>query len=334
MDDRKLNILYAVIESYTLNAEPVGSRTISKVYDFGVSSATIRNEMSDLEGLGYLAKPHSSAGRVPSDKAYRMYVDYLMMKMLEDLGEFPKILGDIDEDDDEDNAVKNLAQKLAQLTDYPALAIVSKLPEVSFTKVHLTELDSLNLLLILVYDTGHVSHHRIPTLRKISSEEIDHLSRVLNKEYSNKPIQDILDGRIGIKTKDEAIKDVVLEVLSVFKSISNELNEVQVIYDGISNIFNHPEYEDMEEAKNFVDILENKDLVFELFSGNEGEGLTVSIGEEITSEGLENHSIVSTLFGPIYGKVGRVGIIGPKRMDYNKVISKFLMLSEAVKKNK
>lgn len=332
MDERKLKILYAVIESYTLNAEPVGSRTLSRDYDFGVGSATIRNEMSDLEEMGYLTKPHSSAGRIPSDLAYRLYVDYILDLLHQEKLDKEKRLEETRLEESNDESIRKLIKDLANITSYPALALVSKITDIKLLKAELVEVDVMNYLLLLIYDTQHVSHHKLITNRPLSKEEYEAYNGILEKEFSKISLEDAYKKTDRLDVKNKVLAELLTYTKAVLKEVINELSDVELIYEGISNIFKHPEYADVERARSFVKLIEDQELLLDIFSQNYNADLSVSIGEESKSDGLEDYSFVTAFFGPIQGTVGRFGVVGPKRMEYSNVLQKIWSLSSLLEK--
>ncbi len=333
LDERKLSILYAIINSYILCAEPIGSRTISKQYDLGVSSATIRNEMSDLESLGYLNKAHSSSGRIPSDKAYRHYVNYLLNELFTEKALDKTMISMLlDKDFDAlESLITNSAKVLSDITKYTALAIVSKQTSIKIKKLQLVELSPITLVLLIVYDTEDVVHHTLYLEEPVDKEFIENLNKYINLKLIGNRLADIpktIDALL--KSAPPEYKRFLMYLREVFASQINEMNQTRIIYDGVANIFNYPEYKDVDKAKEFVDFIEGKDGLAEIISKDDEEELKISIGEENELELLAELSIVSSVYGLGDNLHGRIGIIGPKRMDYSAVIMTILSLTEAL----
>ncbi len=333
LDERKLSILYAIINSYILCAEPVGSRTISKQYDLGVSSATIRNEMSDLEGLGYLVKAHSSSGRIPSDKAYRHYVNYLLNELfMEKALEKTEISILLDKDFDAiESLIMNSAKVLSDITKYTALAIVSRQTDIVLKKLQLVDLTPVTLVLLIVYDNEDVKHHTMYLDEPIKSSSINILNNYINSKLVGKKLSEVPDKIDELISKGEGeYSKYLLYLKNIFVSQIDEMNQTQIIYDGVANIFNYPEYKDIDKAREFVDFLEAREGLTDAIMDDDKEGLKISIGEENKLELLTELSIVSSIYGLSDNIHGRIGIIGPKRMDYSAVIMTILSLTEAL----
>ncbi|MDO5718807.1 MAG: heat-inducible transcriptional repressor HrcA [Tissierellia bacterium] len=333
LDDRKLSILYAIINSYILCAEPVGSRTISKKYDLGVSSATIRNEMSDLEGLGYLNKAHSSSGRIPSDKAYRHYVNYLLEEYFNEIApNKTEILKLLDKNYDElESLITNSVRVLSTLTKYTALVIISNPSDIKLKKVQLIEIEPQVLVLLLVYDNDKVDHRTIRLNETIEDITLDYLNNFLNSHLVGKNLSEIpkiLDHMVV----EELIgyRSFLLNLKSIVDAQIKDTNETHIIYDGVANIFNYPEYKDVDKAKEFVNFLENRDSLMEALMNDSEEDLMICIGQENKIDDLNELSIISAIYGLGDNLCGRLGIIGPKRMDYSAVIMTLLALTDAI----
>lgn len=333
LDERKISILHAIINSYTINAEPVGSRTISKLYDLGVSSATIRNEMSDLEGLGYLNKAHSSSGRIPSDKAYRYYVNQLLSRYLENynsyLLNFDEYFSDLNLEPEK--IFSKSASILSDITKYTAMGVITHKSTLKIKMMRLLPVDAESMLLVLLYDTDHVSHQTIHLNQPYDKEFLERLNDV----FARMIVMVDLNQALGILDKLlielRAFSPILLKVQEILKKEIRNLEKVDVFYDGLSNIFEYPEYRDTERAKEFVAIMEEKDKIISLLTGSDGEGIHISIGEENKLEPLTELAVVSSFYNHGDGLKASVGIIGPKRMDYSSVIEAVISLTNAIK---
>ena len=323
LDERKLNILYAIIDSYITNAEPVGSRTITKKYDLGVSSATIRNEMSDLEDLGLLNKTHSSSGRVPSDKAYRMYVDSLMNvntnESLKNTKRVEEILrsqrGEIK------SILLNASKLLSAITNYTT---VLQIPSLSSTRIkyfNLSYMGEKEVLLTFINDKGTVKNTVLILDQAVDSSDIYRLSEILNNILKGALVSDI--PKLVEKTFDElrAYESLIDSLLPILKRELEEETEPRIRLEGITKIFEYPEYEDINKARNLLNFFENEDLIFELFSLGDNQEIDISIGSENPYEEVKNCSIITTSYFADGFIIGKIGLIGPTRMDYGNVIS-------------
>lgn len=322
MDERKIKILQAIIDDYIDTAEPVGSRTIAKKYDLGISSATIRNEMSDLEEMGYLVQLHSSSGRIPSDKGYRLYVDKLMKHtdisqeeelMIKNMILSPSIY-------EMEKAIKQSVLLLSTLT---RLTCVVRAPSVrkSFLKsIQLLYIDKLDVLLVVLTDNGVIKNNVIRVKAIVDNEKISKLNDILNVFLKGLTIEEISHNLI-VELKDslkdhEEIIDTLVE--SVFESL-NESGTTAVYLEGVRNIFDYPEYRDIEKAKNFLTLLDDKQNIKSLL-GSE-QGVSVSIGSENFLDEAKECSIITAVYGIQGRTLGSIGIIGPTRMNYSKTIA-------------
>ena len=331
MDDRKIKVLHAIINSYLLNAEPIGSRTISKQYNLGVSSATIRNEMSDLEDLGYLNKPHTSAGRVPSDKAYRLYVNQILRtektKMdMEKKNDIKRIL--VKESKEIDRLIQNSAKILSAITSYTALAISPQLKKIRLKHIQLISIDETEILVVLVSDSGIVKNTIFQMEQKIPEEQLIIISNFLNNKLKGLTIREI-----G-KTMDKGIfkemydfKEIIDNIIPIINKSLDEADNVEVYADGVTKIFNFPEYKDLDRAKSFISFIEDKELLIELLGDNLSNGIDITIGSENIYEPIKNCSLITTTYKLADMTIGKIGVIGPTRMDYSNVINALKLFS-------
>lgn len=326
LDDRKIRVLYAIINSYIMSAEPIGSRTITKQYDLGVSSATIRNEMSDLEDLGYLNKPHSSAGRVPSDKAYRLYVNELLKlkKPIMDLNkknEIKKILAS--ESREIEQLLQNSAKVLSAITSYTAFAISPKLKDTRLKHIHLVSLDDKQVLMVLVNDTGVVKNSLFRLDREIPENQLLVLSNILNdrlKGLSLGEMNERLFNEIIMEIYD--YKSVLDNIIPVIYQSMDDIDNVDVYADGITKILDFPEYKDLEKAKSIISFIEDKELVLDiLFNNSLSQDIQITIGNENLYDVIKDCSLITANYQLGDKIIGKIGIIGPTRMDYYKLIN-------------
>ena len=322
MDERKIKILQAIINDYIMTAEPVGSRTIAKKYDLGISSATIRNEMADLEDMGYLEQPHSSAGRRPSNKGYRLYVDKLM--------KIPKLTPE------EEYIIKNqilanalfevntiIKQATALLSGLTNLTSIVKTPSVSksyIKYVQLLNIDSNNILFVIITDSGIIKNNVVRAGKNVSSDILATLSNILNARLKNLNCEQInLEVINNLKKDLEGYEDIFNAIIPVlYESLSSNDNG-EIYMEGATNIFNYPEYKDIEKARGFLSLLDNKDKISGLL--NSSSNISIKIGTESFIEGAEECSVVSAIYNVKDRPVGEIGVIGPTRMPYSKVIS-------------
>ena len=322
LDERKVKILEAIIRTYLETGEPVGSRTISKYTDLNLSSATIRNEMSDLEELGYLTAPHTSAGRIPSDQGYRFYVDHLLKSKDKEISDMKEFV--IEHTEKMEKVLKQVAKVLAQTTNY---ATMISSPNYNANKVkfiQLSQLDEKKLLAFIVMQTNIVRNKIIPLREPLDNETMLKLNVLLNSTLNGLSIPQINLGTIS-KMKEQAgdHSDIVGVVLdAVAESISQE--ELEIYTSGATNIFKYPELSDSRKASELIYTLEEKQqlaaLVSDSLSSETETGIQVYIGNESPIQTMKDCSVVTATYELSEGVKGTVGIIGPKRMDYEKVM--------------
>ena len=340
LDARKRTILDAIIRTYLSTGEPVGSRTISKYTDLNLSSATIRNEMSDLEEMGYILQPHTSAGRIPSDKGYRFYVDNLVSEKTQQVTTLNSLM--IAKTSRMEEILKLVVRMLANNTQYTTM--ISS-PSYKGNKVKFIQLSKLNprqLLNVVVIDGNIVKNHIIDLNEEIDEETMLKLNLLLNTRLNGLTLADINLGLISnIKEEAGIHTEIVNEVLdTIAEVIRAETDEDMKIYtSGATNIFRYPELADGERAAQLISALEEKDsLAGFLDDANTDEtGIQVYIGEESPVESIKDCSVVTATYDLGDGLQGTIGIIGPKRMDYERVMDNLktvrATLNDVFKKN-
>jgi heat-inducible transcriptional repressor len=320
---RKLKILQAIIDDYIRTAEPVGSRTLAKKYGLGISSATIRNEMSDLEEMGFLEQPHTSAGRVPSDKAYRFYVDKLMKVRSLDQKEAEYIRETYESTIDQiEQIIFHTAETLSEVTNYTSLAMAPRLSKVTIRHIQLVQVDGEFALLVIVTSSGILRDTLIRIPEGINNDYLSRVSNILNEQFRGKTIDQI-------DTEDLAnIRDKFLKNRKFFSSLLDiliqrfrESEKREVYLGGTTNIFNFPEYQDIIRAQSFLNLMEEKDLLYDILSNSTEDGVWVSIGSENSYNELHDCSIVTATYSLEDRVLGTIGLIGPTRMEYSKAIS-------------
>lgn len=325
LDDRKIKVLYAIINSHILSAEPIGSRTISKDYDLGVSSATIRNEMSDLEDQGYLNKPHSSAGRIPSDKAYRLYVDEILRvkKPSIDLIKKDKIKQILSSGTREiEQLIQNSAKVLSAVTSYTALAITPQAKQSRLKHIQLVPIDSRQILMVLVSNSGVVKNSIFRMEKEFCEDQIMIISNFLNDKLKGLTIEEINEqSTIEIFKDIFQFKAILDNMLPIINQSLEGMDDIDLYSDSITKILNFPEYKDIEKAKSFMSFIENKDLVVNLMLNNPIEDeIDITIGNENIYAPIKDCSLITATYRLGDKTIGKIGVIGPTRMDYLKVI--------------
>lgn len=329
IDDRKIKILQAIINDYIRTGEPVGSRTIAKNYELGVGPATIRNEMADLEDMGYLEQPHASAGRVPSSKGYRLYVDKLMEDQILTAEEDLKIKQYIVDSAmlEVDKIVKQTSALLSELTK---LTCVIEAPSVkkSFLKsIQLIKVDEHNLVTIILTDTGLIKNHIIKLQKVPDTNTLNKINEVMNARLVNLSIKQIdLEVINQLKTALGEYEELFNAILPALYETLNASDSSEVFMDGATNIFNYPEYNDIDKAKEMLSLLNDKESLMELF--NPQKDITISIGDENYKPQVKDCSIISAEYSFGNRPIGTIGLIGPRRINYSKVIA---IMAEVVK---
>ncbi|MGL4571238.1 MAG: heat-inducible transcriptional repressor HrcA [Clostridium sp.] len=322
IDDRKIKILEAIINDYIKTGEPVGSRTIAKNHDLGVGSATIRNEMSDLEDMGYLEQPHTSAGRIPSSKGYRLYVDSMMDKPLlskeEDLKIREYVLNSAMLE--VNKIVKNASTLLSELTHLTCIVKTPSMSMSSIKSIQIVRMDDQNLLAVIVTDGGLIKNQLIRVNRSPSVEVLSGISKILNQRLVHLSIEDInLEVINNLKVDLHGYDEVFNAMLPALYQCLKEDDTSRVFMEGTTNIFNYPEYNDIEKAKEILSLLHNKDCVVELIEP--GSDLTIKIGDENYIPEAKDCSVISAEYSLGDRAKGTIGLIGPRRINYSKVIA-------------
>ena len=323
LNDRKKKILQLIIEDYISTAEPVGSRTIARKYDLGISPATIRNEMSDLELLGYLEQPHTSAGRVPSAQAYRFYVDSLIE---------PGSLTDNDmalinswykeRRRNIDDIFQSTAKILSRMTQNVSMVLANKDTGAVFRYIKFLPLDSSHAILCIVTDDGNVDNCVVEIPLGMRPEEMDYLAGRISSVLEGKELSEISDELLSALHMDVAEDKVLFtSSLQAIKRMSRKQNEQRVFLGGTKQLLNQPEFRDVERVKSLLGILEEEKVVRDLLVAGEDSGLKITIGTENKFTGIQDCSMVQATYR-LNGKiVGTMAVLGPTRMEYGKVIT-------------
>ncbi len=323
LDERKLKILQAIIQNYLETGEPVGSRTISKYTDLNLSSATIRNEMSDLEELGYIIQPHTSAGRIPSDKGYRLYVDLLLKDKIKEVEDMKEIL--LQKADKLENILQQVAKLLAVNTNYTTMVTTPQYKKkVKF--IQLTEIDESQLLAVLVFERNIVKNKIIKVSASLNKETILKLNIVLNTFLQGLDLAEI-NLPVITKMKEQAgdYRTIVNDILDAIMQAVTEDDDIEIFTSGTTNILKYPELSDKDKASELLYTLEEKKMLTELIQDKiedeDSRGIQVYIGDETPVESMKDCAVVTATYEIEEGVYGKVGIIGPKRMNYEKVVS-------------
>ncbi|HIY19158.1 MAG TPA: heat-inducible transcriptional repressor HrcA [Candidatus Blautia avistercoris] len=332
LNERQKKILKAIIKTYLETGEPVGSRTISKYADLNVSSATIRNEMSDLTDMGYILQPHTSAGRIPSDKGYRLYVDELMNEKEEEIAQIKELM--IQKTDKMEKVLKKVVQVLASNTNYATMITVPQYSGNKLKFIQLSRVSELQLLAVVVAEGNIIRNQIINLEEEMDDETILKLNLLLNTNLNGLPIADINLGMIArLKEQAGIHSSVVATVLdAVANTIQVDEDDTEIYTSGATNIFKYPELADKTRASELISAFEEKkqlvELLKESMEDSESTGLQVYIGNETPLQTMKDCSVVTATYELGDGMKGTIGIVGPKRMDYENVVDSLKTLKE------
>ena len=323
LSERKVKILQAIIRNYLETGEPVGSRTISKYTDLNLSSATIRNEMSDLEEMGYILQPHTSAGRIPSDKGYRLYVDTMMEQKDREIEEMKEVM--VQKEDKMDQLLKQVAKLLAVNTNYASMITTPTIHTNKLKFIQLSRVDVNQLLAVVVVEGNVIKNNIIHTAEELDDETLLKLNILLNTHLNGLALEEINLGMISSLKQQAGIhSEIVADVIDAIAESIHAEEELEVYTSGANNIFRYPELADQQKASSIINTFEEKQLLTELvqenLSDDNNTGIQVYIGEETPIQSMKDCSVVTATYELGEGMRGTIGIIGPKRMDYDKVI--------------
>lgn len=323
LSERQIKILKVIIRTYMETGEPVGSRTISKASDLNLSSATIRNEMSDLEEMGYILQPHTSAGRIPSDKGYRFYVDHLMMERDQEVTEMKEFV--IEKTEKMEQVLKTIAKLLAANTNYATIVSAPQAQRGKVKFIQLSNVEPGKVLATIMLDGNIVRNKIIRTNQDLDQEIMLKLNILLNGSLNGLSLEQINLVTIA-KLKEQAgiHSEVVSSVLDAVAEAVQEDEELEIYTSGATNIFKYPELSDSQRASDLISAFEEKQDLKDLFinseTGEPGTGIQVYIGDESPIRQMRDCSVVTATYELGDGIHGTVGIVGPKRMDYKMVM--------------
>ena len=324
LDERKVTILKAIIKTYLETGEPVGSRTISKYSELKLSSATIRNEMSDLEEMGYIIQPHTSAGRIPSDKGYRFYVDQIMQEKENEVTEFKDVM--VQKVDKLELVLKKMAQALAANTNYAAMISGPSYHKTKLKFIQLSRVEANKLLVVVVVE-GNIIKNKILTVDElVEEEEVVKLNLLLNTYLQGLSLQEInMELLQTMKRQAQGHRKIISDLIDTIVEAIQEEDDTEIYTSGTTNLLKYPELADREKAGQLLYTLEEKQGLNELITAGENDenkhGIQVYIGSESPVQSMKDCSIVTATYELEEGVQGTIGIIGPKRMDYKKVVN-------------
>lgn len=323
LDERKRKILHAIIRNYLDTGEPVGSRTISKYTDLNLSSATIRNEMADLEEMGLIVQPHTSAGRIPSDQGYRLYVDTMLEEKEREIGELKEML--LEREEKTEHLLKQVVKMLATNTNYATMITAPSVHRNKLKFLQLSRVDKHQILAVIVAEGNVIKNSMIRVREYLDDETLLKLNILLNTNLNGLCMEEINLGVISaIKQKAGIHSDLISEVLDAVAEAIKADEDLEIYTSGANNIFKYPELADHQRASDLITTFEEKQLLGHLVeqSLEDGpeNGIQVYIGDEIRVQSMKDCSVVTATYELGEGMRGTIGIIGPKRMDYEKVV--------------
>ena len=323
MDARKWTILQAIIKTYLETGEPVGSRTISKYPGLNLSSATIRNEMSDLEEMGYILQPHTSAGRIPSDAGYRLYVNRMMEEKDQEVTEIKDLM--LQRQDKMELLLKQVVKVLAANTNYATMITGPRIHQTKLKFIQLSVVDDTQILAVVVTEANVVKNKIIRMEHGLDHETVLKLNLLLNTSLNGLTIEQINLGTIS-RLKEEAgiHSDLVSSVLDAVAEAISQEEDLEIYTSGATNFFKYPELSDSQKASELISTFEEKhplaDLMVESAQDAGKNGIQVYIGQETPLQTMKDCSVVTASYDLGGGMYGRIGIVGPKRMDYDRVV--------------
>ncbi|MDW7674090.1 MAG: heat-inducible transcriptional repressor HrcA [Bacillota bacterium] len=337
MNERKKKVLLAIVQDYIQTAEPVGSRTISKKYNLKVSPATIRNEMADLEEMGLIEQPHTSAGRIPSNLGYRYYVDSLMERNPLSQNQESHIQNELNQRLKQmDNVILQTSKLLSELTQYTSLVDSPKISLNSIKHVQLVPFQLQQALVLVVTESGGVVQRFMPIPEEITADDLNRISQVLNKRLQGKSVasirKDILDDIYSELVRQKKVINAMLEIVE--QALTAEA-ENKVYLGGTLNILNQPEFKDVEKIKQILGILDEEEVLRNLLAPtlqSGADGITIKIGTENKLAGISGCSIITATYSVEGQQVGTIGLLGPTRMDYAKAIAVIETMSKSLSK--
>ena len=324
LQGRKLKILQAIIRNYLETGEPVGSRTISKYADLNLSLATIRNEMADLEEMGLIKQPHTSAGRIPTDAGYRIYVDNLLAGERREVEEMRTML--LEKQDKLENLLQQAAKLLAANTNYTSMVSAPAVRQNKIKFIQISQVDENNVLAVIVMEGNLIRNKVIPVEEPLDSENLLKLNMLLNTNLCGLPVENITLGLIEAIKKNAGIHtEIVSDVFDAAAEFVHAEEDLKIYTSGATNIFKYPELADHQRASELIGNFEEKQalssIVQETLSGESETGIQVYIGDENPVAGMWDCSVVTATYELGDGMKGTVGIIGPKRMDYERAVN-------------
>lgn len=329
LDIRKMRILQAIVDDYIMTAAPVGSRTVSKRSDMGLSPATIRNEMSDLTELGFLEQPHTSAGRVPSEKAYRLYVNHLMdsAQLTDDEADY--IRAHLDTRVHEvGEVIRQTAKVLSDMTNYTSMVLVPQLSSMKLKRISLIPVSEGTAMAVVVTNTGVTKNAMIRIPEALSPDDLEKLSKLITSKLDGHKLGEAIESVLPtIKAEIGEQADAICEML---EDIKKSMSETDVEVVGASNILDYPEYSDAAKARSFLAEVETGSYLQRVLTDASDVEMSVRIGTENDNPDMKDCSVVTVTYKAGGKNIGTMGVVGPTRMDYGKVMAVLKYMSNSL----
>lgn len=335
LNERKRTILKSIIDNYIESAQPVGSRTIARKHELGLGSATIRNEMADLEELGYITQPHTSAGRIPSDKGYRFYVDNLMQVQSLAQDEMIRIRKAMDERIEEINRLFRKASIIiSNITGYTSVVVSPQLSRTRIKSIQLIKIDEKSILVVVVAGGGIVKNKLISHNQIVEDVHLAKLNQAANLFLADKSIGQLtMPVAVDLQREINMPAEVILAILESVDECIRKIETTDIYLEGITNILNYPEFSDLIKAREILDLLNEEEIITGLVrSVTKDKQFDFKIGSENQIDEMKDLSIITTVYGREGKDVGTIGVIGPTRMAYSKVVSSIKYIRELLNK--
>ena len=329
LTNRQTLLLQIIIDEFIQNAQPIGSQLISKKKPFQISSATIRNEMADLEEQGFIEKTHTSSGRVPSQKGYRYYVDHLLMPRNLRQDEISRIQSLFAERMNEvEKVVENTAQILSELTDYTSIVLGPNVAQHRLKRIQFVEVDALRVLAVMITDSAHVENRIFHLQKPVSGSELEKMANFLSERLKGVPLTELpfrIQKEISLWMKQhiESVNEILERIQEVFTVPTGS----KLFIGGKANLFRQPEFHDIDQIQKLLHIIDEEEKLHHMIRSN-GSGIQVYIGRENPEDAMENCSLITATYSFGANQLGTIAILGPTRMNYARVIPVVRLLSQ------
>lgn len=323
LTERNRRILEAIVEEYIETAEPVGSRTVTRHHQLALSPATVRNVMADLEELGYLKQPHTSAGRIPTGKGYRFYVDSILQVRALTSGERKRLSNRYHlEGLRAEEVLREAGKALSAISNYTGIVMAPRLETTVFRHIDFIPLSEGRVLVVFVTRSGLVQNKIIEPREALSQRELETISNNLNQRLKGLSIQEVKEQLFGEMERDRARYDQLLrKTLMLSQEALKDNIGGEVFIEGTSNILDQPEFSDVTKMKQLFKTFEQKSLLIDLLDRSQkAEGMQIFIGSETEFSDIDGCSLITTHYTSRRGTIGALGVIGPSRMNYSQVI--------------